>query len=81
MSEEYGPSWIKVELMILPSRNGALTIHAISGDREEGKGDTKYIGLDLIQSQLNDKDQEIERLRKILDDIGYDEESGKIIGY
>ena len=44
--EGYPDNWINVNLMINPETK---EIHAISGDREPGEGDTPYIGLELIK--------------------------------
>lgn len=43
--EGYPDNWINVNLMINPETK---EIHAIGGDREPGKGDTPYIGLELL---------------------------------
>ena len=45
MNEGYPDNWINVVLMI---NKDTGEIHAIGGDRSEGDGDTRYIGLDLI---------------------------------
>jgi NTP pyrophosphatase (non-canonical NTP hydrolase) len=50
MSEEsYPTGWVKATLMINPKTN---EIHAIGGDREEGEGDTKYIGFEIIKKLI-----------------------------
>jgi len=52
MSEEsYPKGWINADLMINPK---TTEIHAIGGDREEGEGDTKYIGLEIIKKLIKD---------------------------
>ncbi len=47
--EGYPDNWINVNLMINPETK---EIHAIGGDREPGKGDTPYIGLELIKERI-----------------------------
>lgn len=44
--EGYPEGWVRVTLMVAP--NGK-EMHAIGGDREPGKGDTPYIGLERIR--------------------------------
>jgi NTP pyrophosphatase (non-canonical NTP hydrolase) len=52
MSEEsYPVGWVKATLMINSKTN---EIHAIGGDREEGEGDTKYIGFEIIKELIKD---------------------------
>ncbi len=47
--ESYPTGWVKTTLMINPETN---EIHAIGGDREEGEGDTKYIGYEIIKKLI-----------------------------
>jgi len=45
-NEGYGPSWIKLSLMI---NEDTKEIHVIGGDQEPGQGDMPYIGLELLK--------------------------------
>jgi hypothetical protein len=47
--EQYPKGWVNVNLMINPKTN---EIHAVGGDREPGKGDTPYIGLEIIKKLI-----------------------------
>lgn len=47
--ESYPKNWVNINLMINPETN---EIHAIGGNREEGEGDTKYIGYEIIKKLI-----------------------------
>jgi hypothetical protein len=47
--EGYPEGWVRVVLMINPE---TAEIHAIGGDREEGEGDTPYIGYEILKRWL-----------------------------
>ena len=47
--EGYPKGWVRVTLAVSP---GAKEIHALGGDREDGDGDTPYIGYERILNRL-----------------------------
>lgn len=47
--ESYPVKWININLMINSETN---EINVIGGDREEGEGDTKYIGYEIIKKLI-----------------------------
>jgi hypothetical protein len=47
--EGYPKDWVRVTLAVSPS---AKEIYALDGDREEGDGDTPYIGYERILNRL-----------------------------
>lgn len=47
-AEGYPPDWVKLTVMVSPRGE----IHAIDGDREDGDGDTAYIGLERLERRI-----------------------------